>query len=209
MNQLKYNKLEYSKMFYLKNKETILKKRKQRYANNREFENERNKRYNKKNKNHLRLYQKEWEKNNKEKRKIYQKQYFQKNKKLKNQARTLRIKTDPLFKMSCNLRTRTAKAFREILLIKKNKHTFEILGCSPQELKFYIEKRFVDRMNWNNQGKWKEDNEWTYGWDIDHIIPLSSAKNEEEMIKLCHYTNLQPLWHIDNIIKGEIKCLNH
>ena len=31
------------------------------------------------------------------------------------------------------------------------------------------------------------------GWDIDHIVPLSSAKTEEDLIKLNHYTNLQPL----------------
>jgi hypothetical protein len=47
-------------------------------------------------------------------------------------------------------------------------------------------------MTWDNQGK----------WHIDHIIPLSSGNTEEEIIKLCHYTNLQPLWAIDNMKKG-------
>jgi hypothetical protein len=47
-------------------------------------------------------------------------------------------------------------------------------------------------MTWENQGK----------WHIDHIIPLSSAKTEKEMYKLCHYTNLQPLWAFDNLSKG-------
>ena len=46
-------------------------------------------------------------------------------------------------------------------------------------------------MNWENYGLYNgEDN---YGWDLDHIIPLSSAKSEEEVIQLNHYTNLQPL----------------
>jgi hypothetical protein len=49
-------------------------------------------------------------------------------------------------------------------------------------------------MNWNNYGY--------YGWHIDHIKPLSSAKNEFELIKLFHYTNLQPLWWKDNLSKN-------
>lgn len=49
-------------------------------------------------------------------------------------------------------------------------------------------------MNWDNRG--------LYGWHIDHIIPLSSAKTEEEVYKLCHYTNLQPLWAKENLSKG-------
>ena len=48
-------------------------------------------------------------------------------------------------------------------------------------------------MTWNNRSE----------WHIDHIIPLSSAKTEEELYKLFHYTNLQPLWAKDNLIKGK------
>lgn len=46
-------------------------------------------------------------------------------------------------------------------------------------------------MNWENRGLYNGD--FDYGWDIDHIIPLSSANNEEDVIKLNHYKNLQPL----------------
>jgi len=50
-------------------------------------------------------------------------------------------------------------------------------------------------MNWKNHGK--------FGWHIDHIIPLSSAKTDEEVFKLCHYKNLQPLWAFENLSKGD------
>ena len=46
-------------------------------------------------------------------------------------------------------------------------------------------------MNFDNYGKY--NGEFNFGWDIDHIIPTSSAKTEEEIIKLNHYTNLKPL----------------
>ena len=53
---------------------------------------------------------------------------------------------------------------------------------------------FDERMSWENHG--------AKTWHIDHIIPLASAKTEEEVFLLCHYTNLQPLWWSDNLSKG-------
>jgi hypothetical protein len=67
------------------------------------------------------------------------------------------------------------------------------LGCSPQFLKEHIEKQFSDGMSWELVGKYIH---------IDHIIPLSSANTEEELYKLCHYSNLQPLWAEDNLKKS-------
>ena len=46
-------------------------------------------------------------------------------------------------------------------------------------------------MNWENKGKYNGN--FNSGWDLDHIIPISSAKNKEEIYKLNHYTNYQPL----------------
>jgi len=51
-----------------------------------------------------------------------------------------------------------------------------------------LESKFEDWMNWDNQGKY--NGEFNYGWDINHIIPISSAKTEDDIIKLNHYTNL-------------------
>ena len=75
--------------------------------------------------------------------------------------------------------------------IKKSYKTEDILGCSFDEFKLYLESKFEDWMTWDNRGLY--NGELNYGWDIDHIIPLSTAKNEEDVIRLNHYTNLQPL----------------
>jgi len=74
---------------------------------------------------------------------------------------------------------------------KKSK-TYEILGCTFEEFKLHIESQFTNKMSWDNRSE----------WHLDHIIPISSAKTEEEVIKLNHYTNFQPLWAIDNLRKG-------
>jgi len=124
---------------------------------------------------------------NPDKRKEYRKNY----KKRKQEQRKERRKTDPIFVIINNVRCRIYKYLNKNNITKKNK-TFDLVGCQPFELKQYLEKKFIDEMSWENKGK----------WHIDHIIPLSSAKTEEELYKLCHYTNLQPLWAEDNIKKG-------
>jgi hypothetical protein len=75
----------------------------------------------------------------------------------------------------------------------KNSNTYKILGISWEEFKPYFESLFQEGITWDNQGE----------WEIDHIIPLSTAKCEEDVIRLCHYTNLQPLWKKDNRLKGD------
>ena len=59
-----------------------------------------------------------------------------------------------------------------------------------EEFKTYLESQFEDWMNWDNYGLY--NGEEKYGWDIDHIIPISSGINENEVVKLNHFTNLQP-----------------
>ena len=120
----------------------------------------------------------DWKKNNRNKVKNY---------------KTEKRKTDPLYKIKENSRNRI-RSFLKLNFIQKLNKTFDIVGCSPEFLKEYLEKQFIDEMCWENYG--------FYGWHIDHIIPLSSAKTEEEVYRLCHYTNLQPLWGTENMKKG-------
>jgi len=126
--------------------------------------------------------------------KNYRKINIERIRKIKNIWRKERRKNDPLFKLESNLRSRVYDFLKNRNLQKNNK-TFEIVGCTPKDLKKYIEDKFTEGMNWENYGY--------YGWHIDHIIPLDSAKNENEIYELCHYTNLQPLWKEDNFKKGK------
>ena len=106
-------------------------------------------------------------------------------------------KENELIKLIENVRTRIRTYFK-LKNIDKKTNTFDIVGCSPEFLKEYLEKKFTEGMSWELMGQHIH---------IDHIIPLSSAKNEEELYKLCHYTNLQPLWAKDNLKKSN-KIIN-
>lgn len=120
--------------------------------------------------------------------------YGIKNRPNKNKKMLEQYHTNPKFKLLNNLRTRM-RLFLKSNNLKKHNKTIEILGAEPEIIKTYIENQFTEGMSWDNYG--------FYGWHIDHIIPLSSAKDENEIYKLCHYTNLQPLWAKDNIMKGK------
>ena len=76
---------------------------------------------------------------------------------------------------------------------KKNTISYNILGEEWVVVKDYFESLFQEGMTWDNMGK----------WHIDHIIPLSGTETEEEVMRLCHYRNLQPLWAEDNWEKSD------
>lgn len=77
-----------------------------------------------------------------------------------------------------------------------------VLGCPFEEFVKYIESKWDNGMNWDNYGLWKKDQPMT--WHIDHIRPCSSFNlfKISELLQCFHYTNLQPLWAIDNFKKG-------
>ena len=75
---------------------------------------------------------------------------------------------------------------------KKNTKFSKYIGCDRDELIQHLECQFKKGMTWENYGE----------WEIDHIIPLSSASTKIEMEKLSHYTNLQPMWRTLNRKKG-------
>ena len=148
------------------------------------------KKYRLENSDQIKSRQIEYKTNNIEKRKETQKKWSDKNPNYMKEYQENRLKNDTLFKLSRSIRTRISKSISRQKFRKTSK-TSEILGCSFEEFKIYIESRFESWMNWNNRGLY--NSELNYGWDLDHIIPISEAKNEEDIIKLNHYTNFQPL----------------
>jgi hypothetical protein len=138
---------------------------------------------------------KEYDLANKDIDKEYHKSYYLKNKekinKYNNEYKKHKYDTDPLYRLKHNTRVHIKKCIMKQGYTKNSK-TYDILGCTYDEFKIYIESKFEDWMTWDNYGKYKK-NKYNLGWDIDHIIPTSTATNESELYKLFHYTNLQPL----------------
>ncbi len=230
----KEERKEYMKVWYQTNKQKIkikekqyrddnkdkIKKRIKKYRQeNSKIISERNKKYRETNKNII----SQKRKLNKTKIKEYNKKYYQKNKEFlilkssnyaKNHRKNInkrlsiynknKIKTDDLYKIKKNIRSLVSNSISGFGK-KKNTKTAEILGCSFEEFKTYLESKFESWMSWDNYGKY--NGQLNFGWDLDHIIPISSAKTEEAVISLNHYTNFQPLCsYINRVLKK--MCFN-
>jgi len=140
--------------------------------------------------------------NNKEYLKIYQKKNKEKINERMRSYKKNRKEKDVLYKCSIILSQLINNSIRLHGYEKKSKSK-DIIGLSKSEFRLYIESKFEPWMNWDNYGLY--NGELKYGWDIDHIIPISSATTEEELINLNHYTNLQPLCSYTNrYIKKDI-----
>lgn len=109
-------------------------------------------------------------------------------------------KMDPMKRLRRNIGVRLREALRS-RGADKNGSVIDHLGCSANQLKIHLESLFKEGMNWDNYGRLSADKEKL--WNVDHIIPLASAKSIKEMHALSHYKNLQPMWWRDNIIKGD------
>ena len=127
------------------------------------------------------------------------KEYFQLNKERWNKYGKDRAKIDPVYRMKVQMRKLLIKALNGQ---SKSKTTEQIIGCTYTELKDHIESQFEAWMTWENKGLYNGD--FNYGWDVDHIVPLASAKSPEDILYLNHYTNLRPLCsHVNRNIKRD------
>jgi len=132
---------------------------------------------------------KSWRTKNSESLKQYRKN-SESLKRYRNNYHKQRKAKDPLYRLQCNMRIMGNRVIKQLSLDKKPASTFKWVGCSPEELKARFESLFVEGMSWDNYGE----------WHVDHIRPVSSFK-PEEWEQINHYTNLQPLWAEDNLVK--------
>lgn len=109
-----------------------------------------------------------------------------------------RRENDDVFRFKKNVRSLVRASFRSKGEVKNSK-TEEILGCSILEFREYIENQFEPWMNWNNHGLYSPIPNVT--WQLDHIIPLETAKSVEDIVKLNHYSNIRPLCSRENSLR--------
>ena len=122
------------------------------------------------------------------------KRYIQANKQRLNERKNKWFKEnseDPQFRFKHNLSTRTDREFIN-KGYKRELSTEEMIGGYKKAIR-HIESRFKKGMSWENYGSWV----------VDHLVPLSSAEDDIELIELCCYTNLQPLWRSENASKAD------
>ena len=220
INDIKLRKKAYDKAYYEANRDKEKARKKAYYKANidkikaydkahRKANIDKKKAYYKANPDKKKAYDKAYRKANIDKKKANDKAYYKANPdkiKARHKAyraanidkikayNNTRIKTDIQYKLSCRLRSRLRCALQGNY---KSGSAVADLGCSIDELKMYLESKFQTDMTWDN---------WSYeGWHIDHIVPLASfdLTDRKQLLLACHYTNLQPLWAIDNLSKGD------
>lgn len=206
-------KKQYDNTYRELNKEKIVQAKKEYYESNKNEITKRGRDYYERNKDVYAKRKKEYSQNNKQKISESGAKYYQLNKeRIKQNVSAYRIenkdklhikkkeyvkkklKEDVIFKTGIITRSLICQSFRrgKRIFSKKTK-TAQILGCSMSEFKNYIESKFSEGMSFDNHGE----------WHLDHIIPIATAITEEDIIRLNHYTNFQPLWAKDNLKKGK------
>lgn len=150
-------------------------------------------------KNELNIINKEksaiYRKNNIEKVRESAKKWAKENRDKQREYANYRYKNDVKFNLTIKLRRRLFMSLKRAKASKKN-YTIKLLGCDLLFFKSYIESKFTDNMSWEDVLNGKIH--------IDHIIPCSyfNLENKEEQERCFNYSNLQPLWALDNLIKS-------
>ena len=181
--ECKHCQLLRKKFYYQQNKEKIDAKHRKWRTDNRSRSN---------------AIRRKWYHGHKDEARIYGAQWRARNKDYPTKWARLQRQDNLIFCLKDNLRCRLYRALKGRA---KNGSAVQDLGCSMEELKHHLEKQFYTRVT-GEEMTW--DNHSLNGWHVDHIVPLSSFNLTErnQLLKACHFTNLQPLWCEDNYAKG-------
>ncbi len=191
----------YHKAYRIKNKTKLAANRKLYELKNADKIREGRRRYRLANAEVLRKKATEWARNNREHYLNRLREYSKRDsvRKRRVEYRRHRRNTVPWYRIKCALTNRVATSLRERGLKKENRRTMEIVGCEIPFLISYLEARLKSGMTWDNHGAGEGK------WHIDHRIPCSAFDlTDLTQQKRCfHYTNLQPLWERENLLKGD------
>jgi hypothetical protein len=107
-----------------------------------------------------------------------------------------RLSLDPAYRLLRALRVRLCAAVRGTY---RSGSAVRDLGMPVAEFKARLEAQFLPGMAWENWGKGEGK------WQIDHFFPLAAAdlSDRAQLLAVCNYRNLQPLWFADNVAKGD------
>ena len=173
---------KYKKKYRSINLEKLTRINKEWRLENKDFIKDQGKKYRVKNKETLLEKNRSYRIKNRDKVNAYHSKY-----------RRERNAVDINYRLRNNLRSRLAMAIKNN---QKSGSAVRDLGCSIEHLKNHLGLLFLPQMSWDNYGKG--------GWSIDHILPLCAfdLTDVEQFKKACHYTNLQPMWEVENSSKG-------
>lgn len=168
-------------LYRINNPDKIKKRSKKYYLNNKDKIKIKDRIYAVKNKNKITIRARKWNSRNRERVRKNRKMNFKK------------YMRNPIYRFKVSLRRNIGRSLKR-KNVKKVSKTQEILGCTFEEFRIYMENSFESWMTWENYGHWNGmPTEPNTAWDIEHKIPVCRATTEEEVIKLNHYTNLMPL----------------
>lgn len=181
------------KAYQAKNRDKILEQHREYRKNNIEKIRERQRKYYHANKEKVAIWKQRYKNSHKEQLRESSKRYREENKETMRIKALERLHNDPIHQMKERTRNMVKYAFR-VNKHNKTSHTKDIVGCGLDYLCKYLFSTWE-----KNYGKpWNGE-----PYHIDHIIPLSTAKTKDDIIKLCHYTNLQMLTPEDNMAKSD------
>ena len=159
-----------------KNRERLNEKARENYNAEPQAQKERSEKYRETHKEQIKASNKRYREENRQKRTDYERN---------------RRQNDSVYRFR-NSFTNLIRQYLRKHEYKGAKNVWDVVGCNFEEFLAYIQSQFQDGMTMENYGNGKDK------WNIDHIIPICTAENDEDLERLNHYSNLRPMWSTDN-----------